>query len=279
MKHMRYIIEAVFAYVIYGAFKLMPPQMASACGGWLGRCIGPRLGASRRAVTHIKRAFPAISSDDADTIMRRMWDHLGRVIAEYPHIKHLAAACTDIKGAENLPQKGQAIFFGAHLGNWEINAAAAVLQTERTIDITYRAPNNPYVDRLLAKARSCGGLITAYAKSAQGGRAMLKALKDGHDLAILMDQKYNEGLNIPFFAHDAMTTPAPVQFAQKMNCPLIPVQCTRTKGAHFTLTIHPAIPVHDREISDALKDCNAHIERWITHTPEQWLWLHKRWKT
>ena len=107
---------------------------------------------------------------------------------------------------------------------------------------------------------------------------MLKSLISGNSLALLGDQKYNEGVCVPFFGHDAMTNPAFVQFAQKFDLPLIPAQCIRMNGANFKIKAHPPIATQNRNVEDIISDYHALLEGWITERPEQWLWLHKRWK-
>ena len=86
MKQVSYFIEAVLVYALYGIFALMGPRMASATGGWIGRTLGPHLGASRKALNNLRLVMPEKSSDEHAAIIRAMWDNLGRVIAEYPHL-------------------------------------------------------------------------------------------------------------------------------------------------------------------------------------------------
>ena len=85
----RYIfhpIEAAVALMIYSLFKILPIDLASALGGWLGRTIGPRMPISERAVRNLSAAFPEKTPAEIGTIVRGMWDNLCRVVAEYPHL-------------------------------------------------------------------------------------------------------------------------------------------------------------------------------------------------
>ena len=290
LKYVRYCLEAFLLSLLLLIFRLMPAHSASDVGGWLGRTIGPKLAASRKARRNIERALPKLDETRQKEIVTGMWDHLGRVIAEYPHLKTLAAQ-TDIIGEEHLEAALQnpngAIFFGAHLGNWEINAPAILLQYNKAIDISYRAPNNPWSDAVLSYIRSMNGRISAHAKSAQGGKGMMGAIKSGGGLGILIDQKYNEGLSVPFFGMEAMTNPFFVQLAQKYGCALVPIRNIRNPEgldpASFSLTIYEPIAALNadgskRAIEDVIKDAHALLEGFIKDTPEQWLWLHRRWK-
>ncbi|MGB0720717.1 MAG: lysophospholipid acyltransferase family protein, partial [Bdellovibrionales bacterium] len=238
---------------------------------------GPRLAASRKAYHNLERALP---EGDYDTIIAGMWDNLGRVICEYPHLARIARERVRIEGLENLPDPsaGNVIFISAHMANWEINCAAPLVQLGLAVDVTYRAPNNPYVAAILEKIRSFGGRLQAYPKSRSGGRALMKAVREGRNIGILIDQKYNEGVEASFFNQPAMTNPIFVQLAQKFDLPLIPIQIVRVEGAHFRLIIHPALDVQGVAESDIITQAHTLLEGWIREKPEQWLWLHRRWK-
>ncbi|MGH1455223.1 MAG: lysophospholipid acyltransferase family protein [Alphaproteobacteria bacterium] len=287
MKKLRYIFEAVLLYALFFIFKTMSPEMASNIGGWIGKTIGPKLAASRKAKKNITRALPDKTETEKNKIIKDMWENLGRIIAEYPHLETLSLKNTQItyKGDTKLltQSKTPMIFFGGHIGNWEVNCAATLTQMNRPATLTYRAPNNPFVAKLLDKTRTLNGRLTAYPKSRESGRHLIKTLKNAKSIGILIDQKYAEGLNIPFFGYDAMTNPIFVQLCQKFKCPLIPIRNERLSGCNFRLTIYPPINVMNdddttRPIEDVIKESHKLLEEWITERPEQWLWLHRRWK-
>lgn len=287
MTKIRYFIEAVLLYGVFYGFKIMPVETASRFGGWIGRSIGPRTGKSRKALKHLKAALPDLSSEEHQRILIGMWDNLGRVIAEYPHIRNISKNRTTIEGAELLaPYMGNdkgVMFAGAHLGNWEIGCAAPFLQLGLEVDSAYRAPNNPWAEHILLNARTLNKRLRAYTKSRTGGRSLLKAAKEKRNIVILFDQKYNEGMNVPFFGHDAMTNPAFVQIPQKYGLDLLPARIIREDNARFRLIVHPAIPLHlddgsPRDDMDVMREAQDMLEGWIKEHPEQWLWTHKRWK-
>ncbi len=90
MKKARYILEAALLHTLFFIFGLMTVDAASACGGWIGRTVGPLLGgASRKAADHVRLSLPGRSDAEYKTIVRGMWDNLGRVMAEYPHLKQI----------------------------------------------------------------------------------------------------------------------------------------------------------------------------------------------
>ena len=145
----------------------------------------------------------------------------------------------------------------------------------------YRAANNPWVDRLIEKCRGpIGG--RHYPKSARGTRNLLVALKDGEHLAMLVDQKYNEGIPVPFFGRDAMTAPTTAEFALRYRIPIVPARVERLKGARFRLTLYPPLDLPDSgdrkaDVHAVMTEINGLFEAWIRDRPEQWLWLHRRW--
>lgn len=287
MKNLRYLIEAALLSLLMSIFKIMPARMASNLGGWIGRSVGPRLAASRKALRNIERALPDLSAEEQARAIKGMWDHLGRVMAEYPHLETLSRDYTKIIGRDILDKalahEGGAIFIGAHFGGWEINAPAVLTQTGTAIDISYRAPNNPHSDRLLMKARSMGGRIKGHAKSRQGGKAMMETIKNGGGLGILIDQKYREGVAAKFFGMEAMTNPFFIQLAQKYGAMVVPIRNTRLEDGTFTLTLYEPLDVFDesgapKPVADVIAEAHALLEEWITKHPEQWLWLHRRWK-
>ena len=99
---------------------------------------------------------------------------------------------------------------------------------------------------------------------------------------MLIDQKMNDGLPIKFFNEIAMTAPAIVKFAKKFKCPIIPAFCIREKGTNFRIEYLPPLSnVFIKTLGsdeNALKYLNSIIEKWIIKYPEQWIWIHDRWK-
>ncbi|MGH1398176.1 MAG: lysophospholipid acyltransferase family protein [Alphaproteobacteria bacterium] len=274
MKSVRYALEGFGLLILFCVFRCLPWRVASGFGGWIGRVVGARLAASRKAKRNLEAALPDI---DADDVICGMWDNLGRVVAEYPHLKTIAAEHTVIEGGEHIKDGDRCLFIAAHLGNWELNCIAPMLQRDLQIDITYRAPNNPFVDRMLMRMRSQGGRLRAHAKSREGGMSLLKAIKAGRHVGILIDQKYNEGVDVPFFGREAMTNPIFVQLAKKHGLKLIPVQNIRLEDGSFKLIVNPAMDL-DKPLEDVIADAHGLLEGWISERPEQWLWLHRRWK-
>jgi KDO2-lipid IV(A) lauroyltransferase len=107
-------------------------------------------------------------------------------------------------------------------------------------------------------------------------------LAKGAHLAILIDQKMNDGIPVPFFGRPAMTTPVLAKLAQRFKCPVVPARIERLQGAHFRLTVFEPMAIPDTGNPDAdaatlMREVHAMMEGWIRHRPDQWFWLHRRW--
>ena len=284
-------IEACGAALFFAAMRALPLDAASALGGWLARHIGPRLGISARARRNLAAALPELAAGELERVLRRMWDNLGRVAAEYPHLPRIRVFLPDgrveTSGIEHLDRAVAAgrpvIVFGGHLGNWEVAALAAGQYAQdhgtRFAQI-YRAANNPLVDRMVARFR--GGRSEFIPKGRIASRRALAALRDGAHLTLLVDQKLNDGIAVPFFGRKAMTAPALALLALHFDCAVLPARVERLAGAHFRLTIHPplALPRSGERAADVrtlMTEVNRTLEGWIRERPEQWFWVHSRW--
>ncbi len=287
LPRLKYILEAALLYGVFGCFKCLPVVWASNVGGFIGRMVGPHLGASKKAMKNLARAFPEKSEQERRRIMVQSWDHMGRVFAEYPHIREIAKNRVHAKNPELVDQYKNsdhgAMFISGHIGNWEVGCATAYLNYGIEIGSAYRAPNNPWAERLLLKARTLNGTLKSFSKSRTGGRDMMKAAQNKENIVFLIDQKYNEGVCAPFFGHDAMTNTGFITIAQKYDMDIVPVRIIREENVQFQLLFYPPIATRhadgsNRDHIDILNDAHRLIESWITEYPEQWLWLHRRWK-
>ena len=281
-------IEALGARLLFRVFGALPLDAASALGGFLARTIGPHLGASKRAIRNLRRAMPELGEADIRRIVAGMWDNLGRVVAEFPHLGEIEiftpGGRVEVVGVDAMMATRSAdqryIFFSAHYGNWEI-AALAAPQAGFTAAQVYRAANNPLIDRVIMKARGpfAGGLIP---KGPAAARRLVEAIERGHSLSMLVDQKMNDGIAVPFFGRDAMTAPALARLARRFGCTVVPVRVERVKGAHFRLVCETPLPVprtsdQHGDVLALMTAVNATLERWIRADPAQWFWLHRRW--
>ena len=281
-----HLAEAALLAAAMAAFGCLPVDLASRLGGHIGRLIGPRLGVSRRALRNLRAAMPENSEAENRRILGGMWDNLGRAAGEYPHLARICAAASgrvEIVNGEAvgalLAGAKPAIVFGGHFSNWEVGPATIHRLMGQSLLSVYRAANNPWVDRLLRQHLRARHAVS---KGAKGGRDLLRHLHRGGHIAMLVDQKQNDGIAVPFFGRDAMTAPAIARLGLHFDCPIVPIRVERIGGARFRLTIMAAIePARTgdaaRDVLATMTRVNAVIEDWVRARPEQWLWLHRRW--
>jgi Kdo2-lipid IVA lauroyltransferase/acyltransferase len=282
-------LEGWGAALSFGAFGLLPFERASALGGALARRIGPSLGISERARRNLRRAFPQLSEIAIESIVIEMWDNLGRVAAEYPHLREIRVfqpgGRVETHGFEHMDRAVAAgrrmIIFSGHIANWEIGLLAAV-QYQYGISVAqiYRAANNPLVDRMITRFRGDAGELIP--KGAVAARRAIAMLRRGGHLTMMADQKMNDGIAVPFFGRPAMTSSALASLALRFECDVLPARVERLAGAHFRLTVFPPLPLprsgdHHADVAALMARVNETLEAWIRDRPEQWFWLHRRW--
>jgi KDO2-lipid IV(A) lauroyltransferase len=274
---------------IYALFAALPIDAASAFGSKLARAVGPRLRVQRLARHNLERAFPEMSAAEIDRILDEMWDNLGRVFGEFPHISKVRIYDDprfDVRGAEHIDALQKAgkpsIFFTPHLGNWELSGPAVLQRgTLSSIAIVYRAANDAAAEWLLQFGRKDRG-IELIPKGTHGARRIIEVLRAGGHVAMLPDQKMNDGIAVPFFGRPAMTAPAIAQLALKFGCTILPGRIIRLGGTRFRLEAFPPLPLpnsgdRQADIVALTTTINEIMESWIREHPGQWLWVHRRW--
>ena len=288
-KKIKYALEAILVKVFFTIFKILPIDVASDIGGLVARNLGPLFKVSKVAERNLIKIMPELDENKRKKIILDMWQNLGRVAAEFPHIYKLSAEQFNqrvvIEGADaealhHYRQQG-AIFFSGHIGNWEVAPRLPVEQGFE-VSLIYRHANNKIVDHMMCAERSRQN-IAIIPKGEKSARQIIAALKNKKILAMLVDQKMNDGINVPFLGHDAMTAPAIARLALNFKCPLVPIQVIRTCKANFKIKIHPALKINEtnhreQDIYQIMSQINGLIGGWIKENPAQWFWLHKRWK-
>lgn len=281
MKTLQHLMEAAALVALFCFMRLLPFDTASRFGGWLARHIGPFMKAHKTAEKNLAMVFPEKSDAERKTIIRDMWDNLGRTAAEFPWI------ATDTlyerihaTGTEHfLPPDKPVLFVSGHIGNWEV-CYPTVHRHGIPVALAYRQANNPYADKIICglRARQSSG---QFPKGQIGAVRLVRALKNGQSLAMLVDQKMNDGIPVPFFGRDAMTAPAVAQFSLRYHMPIFMVRVVRTEGAHFNWSLEPLVYEktgdNERDVNTIMRAINATYESWIRERPAQWFWVHKRW--
>jgi KDO2-lipid IV(A) lauroyltransferase len=286
MKQIRYFLQAVLVYLIFLIMRFLPLDTASNFGGWLARSIGPRLAKSRQVIRHLQYAMPHLRDDEARAIMVSMWDNLGRNFAETPHINRICNERVTVSTPDTLhyitENENGSIIFSGHLANWEVGAAYVQKNLNAKLAAVHRLPNNPFLVKILTAIRNPNEEIRSLPKSRKGARDFIRSLNENYQVYLLIDQKYNEGIESLFFGKPAMASSAFSDLSQKMNVPAIPMRMIRKGGAHFEMQVFPPLALYHQDGTpltpeEAVALAHTYLEGWIREYPGDWLWLHKRW--
>lgn len=265
---------------LYLILKILPLRMAQKFGGFLGSIayyVVP--GRNKIGLKNMDVAFPEKTLQEKKRILKGMWRHFGTLFAEIPHSKEVLnqAVFGDTSSVKNAYEAGKGGFIcSAHFGNWELPVAEQIIEGFH-MNPVYRAANNPWLDKLLFQRRE-GVKIP---KGTQGARLMIETLQKRQFISILCDQKLREGIEVPFFGKPAMTASGIFNLAIKKDVPVIMVNAIRQPDMRYLITMLPPIPVPEtgtlqEKIYTMTLHMNQVYEEWIRTTPEQWLWIHRR---
>lgn len=282
------LIAFVCAWCLFKVLRVFTFNQASNLGHAMGALVGPVLfGLNARARANLCTAFPDKSEAEITAIIKGMWRNFGRSIFEFCVLDKVCLLQDKdrftVHGLEYLDQirDGGGFVFGGHIGNWELLPLLGVGYGLNPVSV-YRSANNPFVERLIQGQRARMGILDMAPKGAEGARSIVKASSQARVIGMLVDQKMNDGIPVPFFGREAMTAPALAQLAIKYSQPVIAVQIIRRAGAKFDMVIEPPFHfqttgVRTTDIKTAMTQVNQTLERWITEHPEQWFWMHNRW--
>lgn len=279
--------EALGFDLFIGVVRLLGVDAASAFGGWLGRTVGPLSGAHKVATRNLKLAFPDKDEAWRAAMLKAQWDGLGRTFAEFPLMDKILPSTgrVEVVNQQRLFQiaaeKTPVVFVSGHLSNWEV-MPAAIVDSGVVCEMTYRAANNPYVDERIKASRFRYGVRLFAPKGGDGARELLEGMKQGKSVALMNDQKFNNGVEGLFFGHPVRTAPGPSRLAIRFGTVLQPMSVQRTEGAHFRAVVHDPIHLPDTgdrsaDIEAGVKLINAFMEDRIRERPEEWFWVHRRW--
>ena len=264
--------------------------------GRIARTIGPLMREQRIGRANLTAAFPEKSPEEIETILAGVWDNLGRIGAEFAHIDHIwdydAAHPEKPSRVEFGPRSKEiydrlrddgkpALIFASHLGNWELPALAAVAHGLDAA-ILYRRPNIASADRIIEEIRQVkmGTLIPA---GRDAPFRLADALQRGQHVAMLVDQYLTGGVEVTFFGRKTRANPMLARLLRQIECPVHGVRIIRLPDHRFRAELSEEVkPVRDAkgqiDIQGTTQAITSVVEGWIREYPEQWLWLHRRWR-
>ena len=287
MKSIGFRAEALRWDAYQGLFRSMGLERASDYGAKLLRTLGPKVSVHHVARVNMQVAFPEASDRELDGLLDAMWDNFGRLVGEFPNTHRFDFSPNsdqiEVEGEEilaELDRQGQpAVLIGGHFANWEL-MAAVIMRHLKDCRITYRHANNPLIDQRIIDQRKAYGINILAPKGGHGAKELMQALKSGASVALMNDQKMNDGIAAPFFGRMAMTAPGPARMALRYDCPLVPMSIRRKDRTRFKVTIHEPLARPEGKDADAILEVvttiNRFMEERIKEAPSQWFWVHRR---
>ena len=275
--------------------RYFDPTRTANLFGRILRLIGPMTREQKIGRSNLIAAFPEKSPAEIEAILAGVWDNLGRFGAEFAHLDHIWDYDPDRPGKSRIefsPRTKElfdqirddgkpALIFACHLGNWELPALAAVAHGLDAA-ILYRRPNIASADRIIEKIRAVkmGTLIPA---GRDAPLRLAEALQNGQHVAMLVDQYLTNGVEVTFFGRKTRANPMLARLLRQIECPIYGVRIIRLPGHRFRAELSEEVkPVRDAsgqiDVQDTMQAITSVVEGWIREYPDQWLWLHRRWR-
>jgi KDO2-lipid IV(A) lauroyltransferase len=186
-------------------------------------------------------------------------------------VKHIEVVHRLLKNGHGL------IMVSAHLGNWELQGAAAAAIIKSPVTVAATKQSNPYINRFITQRRNELGMQVAGSKGAR--KLLLRALKNHEAIGLVADQNAGrDAVFVDFFGKLAATQPGPAQLALKYKAPIVVGAAVRTGPGKFKI-LHQEVEIDDDDTLESLTQRHVKIlEGFIRQYPEQYFWLHRRWK-
>ncbi len=290
LRHLSWRLEVLAYDIVRILIRPFSIDTISNFGGFLFKKIGPKTSKQKIIRKNMDIVFPDMNEREKQELIQKAWENMGRTFAEFPLLHRMEVysdnSRVEVEGLEILTKLADAgkgaVLISGHFANWEI-MAAVFSQAGLPVQVTYRPTNNPYFDKRIRREREKYGIKLMVPKSgAKGAKQLVSALKGGEMVALLNDQKFNQGIEIDFFGQSAMTAPGPTRMALQTDTPLIPMSIERKNGVYFKVKIHPPIKLENtgnkaKDTNDGVRKITDFIEKQILKSPQDWFWVHRRW--
>jgi KDO2-lipid IV(A) lauroyltransferase len=277
------------------ALRLLDPDRTARFTARLTRRVGPWLKEHRIGRANLAAAFPGKSSAEIDIILDKVWENLGMFVGEFAHLDRLWDLNLDDQTAGRIEAdpaslerfvklrddgKG-ALIFAAHLGNWELPALTGPAYGLESA-VVFRPPSVDAVADAVARIRAANmGTIVPTERDAPLRLARL--LSQGIHAGMLVDQHYAKGPEVVFFGRKTRCNPLLARLAAQVECPIHGVRAIRLPDHRFRLELSEEVAaVRDDtgkiNVQATMQAVTNVVEGWVREHPEQWLWLHRRWR-
>ena len=253
MKIIKYLLEFIIVIFLFIFFKLIGRKLSSDLGCKIAKNLGFKFKSKERTIANIRRAFPTLDTLNKQKYLEEMWCNIGRTFSEYVYLKNFREDSGHIilKGMEILDQikstKKPTVFISGHFSNFEL-MAMELDRNNLNIAAIYRPLNNIFLNPLMEfwrKKYICNFQIPKKipGKEGNGTKALLKAVHNKNNIAVMVDQAITQGTKINFFNEPAFTTSIPSQLALKYNYQIVPISIERLDKYYFKMKILNPIPI------------------------------------
>ena len=269
---------------LLGALLLLPYSLRVPLCGWvMSRIVAPLAGYRRRVRENLAKILPDLPEAEVRRMERAVTDNVGRTLIEIYSGTEFAERCEQSvphgPGVAALKEAQAAgrpvILVGGHFGNYDSTRAALIAQGY-AMGALYRPMSNPWFNEHYVRAMSRHD-TPLFPRGRRGMAEMVKFLRGGGVLGLLIDQWMQTGARLQFFGQDALTALSAAELALKYDALLMPAYGIRkADGLSFDVVIEAPVPHSDAAtMTQALNDS---LERLVRAHPEQWFWIHRRWK-
>ena len=289
MKLFKYFFEFIIVIFFFAIFKIIGLKNSSNLGCLIFKKIGPILRKSKKIRKNIKIVFPDIGADKESKIIREMWCNYGRVFSEYMHLQKFKKNESNYikinfeKFDELKKRKNPILFFSGHFANFEL-LSMEIEKNGFEVCALYRPLNNVFLNPIMEKLRIkhiCKNQIpkSIPGKGRDGTRQLVRKINEKRNIAIMVDQKVTEGIQVNLFKKKAHTLNIPAQLALKHGYLLVPLEIKREDKINFSINIKdPLKIVKDDDQYSITRKINFELEKMILNNPCQWIWTHDRWR-
>ena len=242
MKNINYFFQSIIIYFFFIIIRLIGIKLARKLFCFIFKKIAPIFKSKKIINENIKIFSNSISKEDKAKIVENMWNNYAKTFTEYIFLDHFRKNNSHIKiiGEKNLKdiinQKKQVVFISGHFSNFELMSMEITKKNIKLATI-YRPLNNFFLNPFMEYLRKKYICKNQIKKGINGLRDAIQYVKNGHSIALMIDQRVSEGEKVDFFGKPAFTTTLPAQLSLKYNLPIIPVFIERTKDDNFILNL------------------------------------------
>jgi KDO2-lipid IV(A) lauroyltransferase len=285
MKKIIYFIEFIIVYFLFILFKLLGYKLSSNLGYLIGKFCGPIFRSKKSIIENLKKSNIS-TKQNYNQLASNVLGNYGRIFSEYPFLKNFRNGDLDnfieINGKNYLElikkEKKTVVFVSGHFNNFELMA----MQIEKVgieLSAIYRPLNNVFLNKTMEKIRTKYICKNQIKKGMAGTRQVIRNLKKGSSVALMIDQRVREGSKVKFFGNLATTTTIPAQLIKKYKCELVPIYIERKEKYYFKMHISKPIKINTKKTTQEITlFLNTVLEKMILKNPDQWIWTHDRWK-